>query len=165
MFLKAIRGFISVSRRRELSTLLEFFNLVQHENQWRNSHFYYLRQNHRTSWDYGSRGYRFDSCRARHMPFLEPFRTYTRGCLNIPQSFNHDLRRLILLYSIPQYCPLVNFLPCWSSVYSLSEIFPLTTGPPSAVFLPVVDRFRVMFRVCPLPLLDFFTQTENWARV
>ena len=45
MFLKAIRGFISVSRRRELSTLLEFFNLVQHENQWRNSQFYYLRQN------------------------------------------------------------------------------------------------------------------------
>ncbi len=37
MFLKAIRGFISVSRRRELSTLLEFFNLVQHENQWHNS--------------------------------------------------------------------------------------------------------------------------------
>jgi len=45
MFLKAIRGFISVSHRRELSTLLEFFNLVQHENQWRNSQFYYLRQN------------------------------------------------------------------------------------------------------------------------
>jgi len=45
MFLKAIRGFISVSRSRELSTLLEFFNLVQHENQWRNSQFYYLRQN------------------------------------------------------------------------------------------------------------------------
>jgi len=45
MFLKAIRGFISVSSRRELSTLLEFFNLVQHENQWRNSQFYYLRQN------------------------------------------------------------------------------------------------------------------------
>jgi len=43
MFLKAIRGFISVSRRRELSTLLEFFNLVQYENQWRNSQFYYLR--------------------------------------------------------------------------------------------------------------------------
>jgi len=43
MFLKAIRGFISVSHRRELSTLLEFFNLVQHENQWRNSQFYYLR--------------------------------------------------------------------------------------------------------------------------
>ena len=45
MFLKAIRGFISVSHRRELSTLLEFFNLVQHENQCRNSQFYYLRQN------------------------------------------------------------------------------------------------------------------------
>ena len=36
-----------MSSRRELSTLLEFFNLVQHENQWRNSQFYYLRQNGR----------------------------------------------------------------------------------------------------------------------
>ena len=51
MFLKAIRGFISVSRRRELSTLLEFFNLGQHENQWRISQFYYLRQNPIRTWN------------------------------------------------------------------------------------------------------------------
>lgn len=41
MFLKVMRGFVSVSRKLELSTLLGFFNLVQYENQWRISQFYF----------------------------------------------------------------------------------------------------------------------------
>jgi uncharacterized protein (DUF433 family) len=42
MFLKARRGFSSMSGRRELPTLLGFFNLAQHENQWRISPFYFF---------------------------------------------------------------------------------------------------------------------------
>ena len=36
------RGLISVSGKRELPTLLGFFNLVQHENRWCISPFYFF---------------------------------------------------------------------------------------------------------------------------
>lgn len=49
MFLKAIRGCISVSGRRELLILLGFCNLGRYENPYFFSQLHYLRQTPRKS--------------------------------------------------------------------------------------------------------------------